>query len=70
MSDPATEDDIQRLRGLLSQKEEQVQQAAHAGLDLLNQLAEMQTRLEEQNIEMTSALEVWHSKFTHSFSTA
>ncbi|XP_019737208.1 protein Spindly isoform X1 [Hippocampus comes] len=57
MSDPATEDEIRRLRGLLRQKEEQVQQAAHAGLDLLNQLTEMQTRFEEQRIEMTSALE-------------
>ncbi|XP_051915560.1 protein Spindly-like isoform X2 [Hippocampus zosterae] len=57
MSDPATDDDIHRLRGQLRQKEEQVQQAAHAGLDLLNQLSEMQTRLEEQRIEMTSALE-------------
>nr|XP_057919426.1 protein Spindly [Doryrhamphus excisus]XP_057919427.1 protein Spindly [Doryrhamphus excisus] len=57
MSDTAKEDEIQHLRCQLRQKEEQVQQAAHAGLDLLNQLAETQTRLEEQRIDMTSALE-------------
>ncbi|XP_054648779.1 protein Spindly [Dunckerocampus dactyliophorus] len=57
MSNTATEDEIQHLRCQLRQKEEQVQQAASAGLDLLNQLAETQTRLEEQRIEMTSALE-------------
>ncbi|XP_061835890.1 protein Spindly [Nerophis lumbriciformis] len=57
MSGTATEDEVQGLRRQLRQKEEQVQEAARAGLDLLNQLMEMQTRLEEQRIEMTSALE-------------
>ncbi|XP_057687195.1 protein Spindly [Corythoichthys intestinalis] len=57
MSDKATVDDIQHLRDQLQQKDAQVQQAAQAGLELLNQIAEMQTRFEEQRTEMTSALE-------------
>ncbi|XP_061690055.1 protein Spindly [Syngnathoides biaculeatus] len=57
MSDTATEDEIQYLQGQLRIKEEQVQQAAHAGLDLLNQLTETETRHEEQRLEMTFVLE-------------
>ncbi|XP_049596218.1 protein Spindly isoform X6 [Syngnathus scovelli] len=57
MSDTAREDEIQFLRDQLRQKEEEVQLAAHAGLDLLNQLTETQTLFEEQRIKMTSALE-------------
>ncbi|XP_037118731.1 protein Spindly [Syngnathus acus] len=57
MSDTAREDEIQFLRDQLRQKEEEVQLAAHAGLDLLNQLTETQTVFEEQRIKMTSALE-------------
>ncbi|XP_077434620.1 protein Spindly isoform X2 [Vanacampus margaritifer] len=57
MSDTATDDEIHFLRGQLKQKEEQVQQAAQAGLDLLNQLTEAHTRLDEQRIAMTSELE-------------
>ncbi|XP_061643136.1 protein Spindly isoform X3 [Phyllopteryx taeniolatus] len=57
MSDTAAEDEKHYLQGQLRRKEEQVQQAAHAGLDLLNQLTETQTRLEEQRLEMTCVLE-------------
>ncbi|KAM9834797.1 protein Spindly isoform 6-T12 [Syngnathus typhle] len=57
MSDTAREDEIQFLRDQLRQKEKEVQLAAHAGLDLLNQLTETQTLFEEQRIKMTSALE-------------
>ncbi|KAK9535716.1 hypothetical protein VZT92_008082 [Zoarces viviparus] len=53
----ATEEEMQRLRSQLLEKEEQVQQAARAGLDLLSQQMEMQTRLDEQRVEMTNALE-------------
>ncbi|KAM6913823.1 protein Spindly isoform 2-T2 [Lycodopsis pacificus] len=53
----AAEEEMQRLRSQLREKEEQVQQAARAGLDLLNQQMEMQTRLDEQRVEMTNALE-------------
>ncbi|XP_068587676.1 protein Spindly [Cebidichthys violaceus] len=53
----AAEEEMQRLRSQLWEKEEQVQQAARAGLDLLNQQVEMQTRLDEQRVEMTNALE-------------
>ncbi|XP_077388788.1 protein Spindly isoform X2 [Festucalex cinctus] len=57
MSVPATEDEMDFLQGQLRKKEEQVQQAAQAGLDLLNQLTEAHTRLEEQRVAMTSELE-------------
>ncbi|XP_051274988.1 protein Spindly [Dicentrarchus labrax] len=53
----AAEDEIQRLRSQLREKEEQVHQAAQAGLDLLNQQMELQNRLDEQRVEMTNALE-------------
>uniref|UniRef100_A0A8C5D0N7 Uncharacterized protein n=1 Tax=Gouania willdenowi TaxID=441366 RepID=A0A8C5D0N7_GOUWI len=33
------------------------ERAAHAGLDLLNQQVELQSRLDEQRVEMTNALE-------------
>uniref|UniRef100_A0A3B4G0U2 Uncharacterized protein n=1 Tax=Pundamilia nyererei TaxID=303518 RepID=A0A3B4G0U2_9CICH len=46
------------LRIQLREKEEQVHQAAQAGLDLLNQQVELQNRLDEQRVEMTNALEV------------
>lgn len=54
----AAEEEMQRLRSQLKQREEQVHQAAQAGLDLLNQQMELQNRLEEQRVEMTNALEV------------
>ncbi|XP_034399739.1 protein Spindly isoform X2 [Cyclopterus lumpus] len=53
----AAEEEIQRLRSQLREREEQVHQAAQAGLDLLNQQMEMQNRLDEQRVEMTNALE-------------
>lgn len=56
----AEAEEIQRLRSQLKEREEQVHQAAQAGLDLLNQQMELQNRLEEQRVEMTSALEVCH----------
>lgn len=54
----APEKEIERLRSQLKEREEQVHQAAQAGLDLLNQQMELQNRLEEQRVEMTNALEV------------
>ncbi|XP_074530909.1 protein Spindly isoform X2 [Halichoeres trimaculatus] len=51
------EEELERLRSQLREKEEQVHQAAHAGLDLLNQQMELQSRLDEQRVEMTNALE-------------
>lgn len=45
------------LRSQLREREEQVHQAAQAGLDLLNQQMELQNKLDEQRIEMTNALE-------------
>ncbi|KAF3837745.1 hypothetical protein F7725_009513 [Dissostichus mawsoni] len=54
----AAEEETQRLRSQLREREEQVHQAAQAGLDLLNQQMELQSRLDEQRVEMTNALEV------------
>lgn len=54
----AAEEEIKVLRIQLREKEEQVHQAAQAGLDLLNQQVELQNRLDEQRVEMTNALEV------------
>uniref|UniRef100_A0A8C5CVZ7 Protein Spindly n=1 Tax=Gadus morhua TaxID=8049 RepID=A0A8C5CVZ7_GADMO len=54
----SAEEVIQRLRSRLKESEEQVQQAAHAGLDLLNQQVELQTQLEEQRVEMTNTIEI------------
>ncbi|XP_053735468.1 protein Spindly [Synchiropus splendidus] len=51
------EEEMQALRIQLKEREMQVQQAAQAGLDLLNQQMELQSRLEEQRVEMTNALE-------------
>ncbi|XP_005948336.1 protein Spindly [Haplochromis burtoni] len=53
----AAEEEIKVLRIQLREKEEQVHQAAQAGLDLLNQQVELQNRLDEQRVEMTNALE-------------
>lgn len=53
------EEEIERLKGQLKAREEQVHQAAQAGLDLLNQQMEMQNRLDEQRVELTNAIEVW-----------
>ncbi|XP_070693035.1 protein Spindly isoform X2 [Pempheris klunzingeri] len=53
----AAEEEVQRLRSQLREREEQVHQAAQAGLDLLNQQMELQNRLDEQRVEMTNALE-------------
>ncbi|XP_028299812.1 protein Spindly [Gouania willdenowi] len=49
--------ELELLRRQLKERDEQVQQAAHAGLDLLNQQVELQSRLDEQRVEMTNALE-------------
>lgn len=54
----AAEEESQRLRSQLRERDEQVHQAAQAGLDLLNQQMELQSRLDEQRVEMTNALEV------------
>uniref|UniRef100_A0A8D0A559 Uncharacterized protein n=1 Tax=Sander lucioperca TaxID=283035 RepID=A0A8D0A559_SANLU len=54
----AAEEEIQRLRSQLREKEELVRQAAQAGLDVLNQQTELQSQLDEQRVEMTNALEV------------
>lgn len=54
----AAEEEIKVLRIQLREKEEQVHQAAQAGLDLLNQQVELQNRLDEQRVELTNALEV------------
>ncbi|KAM9794927.1 protein Spindly [Neosynchiropus ocellatus] len=51
------EEEMQALRNQLKERDQQVQQAAQAGLDLLNQQMELQSRLEEQRVEMTNALE-------------
>lgn len=56
----AAEEEIQLLRSQLREREEQVHKAAQAGLDLLHQQMELQNRLDEQRIEMTTTLEVWH----------
>ncbi|XP_069580741.1 protein Spindly [Brachyistius frenatus] len=53
----AAEEELELLRGQLREREEQVHQAAQAGLDLLNQQVELQNRLDEQRVEMTNALE-------------
>lgn len=54
----AAEEEIKVLRIQLREKEQEVHQAAQAGLDLLNQQVELQNRLDEQRVEMTNALEV------------
>ncbi|XP_047440928.1 protein Spindly [Mugil cephalus] len=53
----AAEEEIQLLRRQLKEREEQVHQAAQAGLDLLNQQMELQNKLDEQRVEMTNVLE-------------
>ncbi|XP_039976394.1 protein Spindly isoform X2 [Xiphias gladius] len=53
----AAEEEIQLLRSQLREREEQVHKAAQAGLDLLHQQMELQNRLDEQRIEMTTTLE-------------
>lgn len=60
----AAEEELERLRAQLKEKEEHVHKAAQAGLDLLNQQMELQNKLEEQRVEMTNALEVskWSRK--------
>lgn len=58
MADTSAEYELQRLRSQLKEKEEQVQQAAQAGLDLLSQQMELQNQLEEQREEMTKTIEV------------
>ncbi|KAM6924027.1 protein Spindly [Xenentodon cancila] len=50
-------EEIQLLRSQLREREEQVHKAAQAGLDLLNQQMELQSRLDEQRVEMTNELE-------------
>ncbi|XP_008298421.1 protein Spindly isoform X2 [Stegastes partitus] len=50
-------EEVELLRRQLREKEDQVHQAAQAGLDLLNQQVELQNQLDEQRVEMTNALE-------------
>lgn len=54
----APEEELERLRVQLKEKEEHVHKAAQAGLDLIHQQMELQNKLEEQRVEMTNALEV------------
>ncbi|CAF95409.1 unnamed protein product, partial [Tetraodon nigroviridis] len=54
----APEEELERLRAELKEKEDHVHKAAQAGLDLLNQQMDLQNKLEEQRVEMTNALEV------------
>lgn len=54
----AAEEELERLRNQLKEKEGQGDWAAKAGLDLLNQQMELQKTLEEQRVEMTNAIEV------------
>ncbi|XP_032384293.1 protein Spindly [Etheostoma spectabile] len=53
----AAEEEIERLKSQLREREEQVQKAALEGLGLLSLQVELQNRLEEQRVEMTNALE-------------
>uniref|UniRef100_A0A3Q3WWV4 Uncharacterized protein n=1 Tax=Mola mola TaxID=94237 RepID=A0A3Q3WWV4_MOLML len=50
----AAEEELERLRNQLKEREEQGHWAAQAGLDLLNQQMELQKTLEEQRVEMTN----------------
>lgn len=58
MCDREAEEEIQRLKSQLRETEGQLEKAAQAGLDLINQQIELQNRLDEQRVEMTNALEV------------
>lgn len=58
MYKPGGEEEMQWLKSQLRETEVQLQKAAQAGLDLLNQQTELQDQLDEQRIEMTNALEV------------
>ncbi|XP_029965068.1 protein Spindly [Salarias fasciatus] len=53
----APQEELELLRAQLKEREEQVHRAAQAGLDLLNQQLELQTRLDEQQVEASKALE-------------
>ncbi|XP_034454662.1 protein Spindly isoform X4 [Hippoglossus hippoglossus] len=53
----AAAEELELLRNQLKAREEQVHQAAQAGLDLLKQQMELQNTLDEQRVEMTNALE-------------
>ncbi|XP_023117774.1 protein Spindly [Amphiprion ocellaris] len=50
-------EEVELLRRQLREKEDQVHQAAQAGLDLLNQQVELQNQLDNQRVEMTNAQE-------------
>ncbi|XP_060935983.1 protein Spindly [Limanda limanda] len=53
----AAAEEFELLRNQLKAREEQVHQAAQAGLDLLKQQMELQNTLDEQRVEMTNAIE-------------
>ncbi|XP_053284823.1 protein Spindly isoform X2 [Pleuronectes platessa] len=53
----AAAEEIELLKNQLKAREEQVHQAAQAGLDLLKQQMELQNTLDEQRVEMTNAIE-------------
>nr|XP_019934054.1 PREDICTED: protein Spindly [Paralichthys olivaceus] len=53
----AAAEELELLRNQLKERDEQVHQAAQAGLDLLKQQMELQNTLDEQRVEMTNALE-------------
>lgn len=57
MCDREAEEEIQRLKSQLRETEGQLEKAAQAGLELINQQIELQNRLDEQRVEMTNALE-------------
>uniref|UniRef100_A0A3P8X406 Protein Spindly n=1 Tax=Cynoglossus semilaevis TaxID=244447 RepID=A0A3P8X406_CYNSE len=53
----AAEVQVERLHSQLRETQKQLQQAAQAGLDLLQQQTQLENRLEGQRVEMTNALE-------------
>lgn len=53
-----TEGEIQRLQQKVEEAEEALQKAAQYGLQLLHDKMDLQNKLEDQRIEMTSQIEV------------
>ncbi|KAG5263528.1 hypothetical protein AALO_G00265800 [Alosa alosa] len=53
----ACSSDVQRLQRKLNEKEEEVQKAAQYGLQLLDDQLNLQSKLEDQRVEMTNAME-------------
>lgn len=53
-----TESEIQRLQQKVEEAEEALQKAAQYGLQLLDDKMDLQNKLEDQRIEMTTLIEV------------